>query len=291
MRDHDLFVELSALADDTVFASWRALCQTDPVLSQPPVPEPSPELMKVVLRSLEVPIEAGDVLDDAVRRNCIDLVNSGTQAGVVMRELHLLGVAIEEAMAAIDPVDVRIEVVRRSHLLIGGAMISAASAALGPLHANATRDSTTGMLNRRAFDDDAIKAFADASSATPLTIVHLDLDGLKQVNDTGGHAAGDRLIKDFALGLSDGVGEHQAYRWGGDEFAVLMPRTHLCAAVQLMTSLKARLSAFSWGAACVPYEPISSLEVLNYWADRRLYDMKHASKRLGIPLEPLPGPA
>jgi diguanylate cyclase (GGDEF)-like protein len=87
-------------------------------------------------------------------------------------------------------------------------------------------DPMTGVLNRRGFLDELAAARARAiRQQTPLGVVYLDLDGLKQVNDVEGHAAGDRLIARFAervalhLRTSDAFG-----RLGGDEFAIVLER-------------------------------------------------------------------
>ncbi|UQN08404.1 HD domain-containing phosphohydrolase [Deinococcus sp. QL22] len=83
----------------------------------------------------------------------------------------------------------------------------------------ASQDPLTGLPNRRAFED----AFEYAVSAgDPFGLMLLDLDELKQVNDTQGHAQGDHLLSSFAWALQDEFGaQGHIYRWGGDEFVVL----------------------------------------------------------------------
>ncbi|MCB1540626.1 MAG: diguanylate cyclase [Rhodoblastus sp.] len=86
----------------------------------------------------------------------------------------------------------------------------------------AFRDAMTGLYNRISFEA-SLKQFADASEPTPFAILLIDLDGFKQVNDTLGHHAGDRVLKDFARRLQSltRAGDVAA-RLGGDEFAVLI---------------------------------------------------------------------
>jgi diguanylate cyclase (GGDEF)-like protein len=86
----------------------------------------------------------------------------------------------------------------------------------------ATTDSLTGLLNRRAFMERAVPAAADPHGAT---LLMLDLDHFKQVNDRWGHSAGDRALVLFAGALLDELGAgHCAMpaRIGGEEFAVLL---------------------------------------------------------------------
>ncbi len=81
----------------------------------------------------------------------------------------------------------------------------------------ARRDALTGILNRRAFEEDYA-----ALTEVPFTLALLDLDGLKGLNDTAGHAQGDKLLRIFAAALAADLGSAaQVYRYGGDEFVVL----------------------------------------------------------------------
>ncbi|WP_447727011.1 GGDEF domain-containing protein [Sphingomonas koreensis] len=89
----------------------------------------------------------------------------------------------------------------------------------------ATRDPLTGLLNRRGFDARLERARAQASgSGTPFTLVYLDLDSFKQINDVMGHARGDACLVAVARALSAtaAAGDRIA-RIGGDEFVLLLP--------------------------------------------------------------------
>jgi diguanylate cyclase (GGDEF)-like protein len=88
-------------------------------------------------------------------------------------------------------------------------------------------DVLTGLGNRLAFDE-ALEAEVGRSrrAGATLSVVMLDLDGLKATNDVSGHAEGDRRLRELARLLRDGLrAGDRAFRWGGDEFAVLMPDT------------------------------------------------------------------
>src|SRR5208282_4068165 len=89
----------------------------------------------------------------------------------------------------------------------------------------AALDALTGLYNRRSGEQRLSSEILRAErSGRPLTILVLDLDGLKAVNDKHGHAAGDELIRAFAGCLNRAIrGSDLAVRLGGDEFLVLLP--------------------------------------------------------------------
>jgi diguanylate cyclase (GGDEF)-like protein len=104
---------------------------------------------------------------------------------------------------------------------------------------SARTDALTGLLNRRALSEHLVRAAAHARRRRePLSVLMIDLDRFKEVNDRRGHAAGDRVLCAFAECLCDTVrAEEVCGRWGGDEFVVLMP----CADAQDARVLAARL--------------------------------------------------
>lgn len=89
----------------------------------------------------------------------------------------------------------------------------------------ARTDPLTGLYNRRGFDELARRELSRATrNASALTVVVLDLDGFKQVNDKQGHAAGDRLLRCVSEGIGSAIRDTDVgARLGGDEFAVLLP--------------------------------------------------------------------
>jgi diguanylate cyclase (GGDEF)-like protein len=91
----------------------------------------------------------------------------------------------------------------------------------------ARRDPLTGLGNRRAFDE-ALERVAAGARRTdrPLSLVIADIEAFKSVNDTYGHLEGDRCLREVAAVLAATVRPSDAcYRWGGDEFAVILPST------------------------------------------------------------------
>ena len=93
------------------------------------------------------------------------------------------------------------------------------------LSVQARTDSLTQLGNHRAFHDDLTAAItARTERGQPFTLMAVDLDGLKRINDTKGHPAGDAHIKSVADCLRSVVdGEGTVYRTGGDEFMVILP--------------------------------------------------------------------
>ena len=89
----------------------------------------------------------------------------------------------------------------------------------------AETDGLTGLRNRRTFEED-LAAFLVDPEVRPLTLLMLDLDGFKAFNDREGHPAGDVRLGNVARAITSAVrATDRPYRYGGDEFAVLLPNT------------------------------------------------------------------
>ena len=109
------------------------------------------------------------------------------------------------------------------------------------LYQRATRDTLTGLLNRTAFEEEARRRLS--ATSTPVTLLYLDLDNLKIINDSTSHVAGDDMIHAIAGAIAAVVGEEAVLaRTGGDEFAILLPRSEAGAVVvarRLLTEIEA----------------------------------------------------
>jgi two-component system, sensor histidine kinase LadS len=106
-------------------------------------------------------------------------------------------------------------------------------------------DALTGLLNRRAFDEYFASEFNRSSrDQTPLSLILLDIDHFKRFNDTYGHQAGDTCLVSLAdLLLENATRRHDACcRFGGEEFAIIMPNTSTAAAYQLAEELRKRVA-------------------------------------------------
>ncbi|SDZ29897.1 diguanylate cyclase (GGDEF) domain-containing protein [Micromonospora pattaloongensis] len=144
------------------------------------------------------------------------------------------------------------------------------------LRAMARIDPLTGALNRRG-----VAELAD-SVAFPLSVVCLDFDGFKQVNDRSGHAAGDELLRWSVSAMRRVLrpGDIVA-RLGGDEFLIVLPGADrvasAAAAERVVAALRGRIGT-SAGTATAPVDG-ATLEALMIRADQRLYEIKRARQR------------
>jgi diguanylate cyclase (GGDEF)-like protein len=147
----------------------------------------------------------------------------------------------------------------------------------------ADTDELTSCLNRRALQRALDAALSRAAQDRPVSICVLDLDRFKELNDTRGHAAGDQvlvLVAETLLAVTRG-GESVS-RFGGDEFAVLLPSTDLKAATRTGERLRVRLAAAlgpsgvtaSIGITCA-VAPVGADELLAL-ADAQMYAAKAA---------------
>lgn len=111
------------------------------------------------------------------------------------------------------------------------------------LEEQASVDDLTGLRNRRAWMAEADREIAKARrSDTPVSLLALDLDNFKTVNDRCGHAAGDLVLRAIAAVLREGVrAADLPARIGGDEFVVLLPDTAQADAIHLAHALSLRL--------------------------------------------------
>lgn len=127
----------------------------------------------------------------------------------------------------------------------------------------------------------------------------IDCDGLKAVNDRGGHEAGDRLLVALATGLRDVArGEDLVARMGGDEFAWLLPQTGAGTALEAIERLRRKLSSAaddedrpSFSAGVANLESGEGPDELIRRADRALYAAKEGGRGLahaGAPVREVP---
>ncbi|MGD0165725.1 MAG: sensor domain-containing diguanylate cyclase [Gaiellaceae bacterium] len=150
------------------------------------------------------------------------------------------------------------------------------------LEQRATTDDLTGVANRRRFRGELEREVAAAGRyGEPLSLLLLDLDGFKGVNDTHGHERGDDVLRAFASLLKKRARKSDLVaRTGGDEFAFLLPRTAYAEAEGLSRRLQLAMmerAAELEVSACVgiaSLTPGTSPDDLLNEADRRLYEAK-----------------
>jgi len=145
----------------------------------------------------------------------------------------------------------------------------------------ALTDPLTGLANRRHMDVVMRHAWAASQRGDSLTVIVLDLDDFKSVNDTEGHLAGDALLREVADALLlESRGADTVVRYGGDEFLVILPRGTVAGAEALMRRVRARLMGrveLSEGIAARNASHRTAEDLIRD-ADRRLYEMKNARR-------------
>jgi len=158
------------------------------------------------------------------------------------------------------------------------------------LEAAASEDPLTGIANRRAFRGAAdIELRRMARTKQPLSVVHIDLDNFKGLNDAHGHAEGDKVLTVVAQLLAAGRLTDTAARTGGDEFVILLPDTDSKQARIMVDRLRERIAdvmhanslwqnvTCSVGIATflrAPEDPATLIAA----ADESMYDVKRGSK-------------
>ena len=178
-------------------------------------------------------------------------------------------------------------------LLVGHAAVALENARLHRMvEQQALVDGLTGLPNRRQAEDTLSAALARVErGGGSVALVFADLDAFKDVNDAHGHPAGDAVLCEFAQVLGESVREGDlAARWGGEEFAVILPDTDAAGAAAFAertrraledrplptpSGMPLRLTA-SFGVATYP--PAASQRELVAHADAALYDAKRAGK-------------
>jgi diguanylate cyclase (GGDEF)-like protein len=214
---------------------------------------------------------------------------SGLRTGAA----HLAGVGIGFGIAVVAaeiPQGLMLWLMGMSALTVTGVLLhllrQRADTLILRLDEAAKTDPLTGLANRRGFDlmfDEEL--YRAQRTGRPLTLMLVDVDGLKTINDEYGHAAGDVALRLVADVLRAQRRTDRSARLGGDEFAVLLPDTGADGAAMLAKRVVAsvRESAeysfpvtLSMGIACTPGDG-TTVEDLHHAADTALY----AAKRRG----------
>jgi diguanylate cyclase (GGDEF)-like protein len=153
----------------------------------------------------------------------------------------------------------------------------------------AETDALTGLANRRRFDESLQRELSHSDRfGHPVSLVLVDIDHFKTVNDSHGHEAGDAVLRAVARMLADGVrGVDLCARFGGEEMAILLPQTTAVGAFELADRLRRRIAGrpirhnesditvtASFGVASYP-DVVPVRDGLFQAADAALYNAKH----------------
>lgn len=201
--------------------------------------------------SVAVMISTGVVAfhSDRATSPCLDLIYTSTAAGVLATVIHLLSTQSEAQAAA--------------------------------LRRLARTDPLTGIPNRRAFVDELERTLAlSRRSGQPVSVALVDLDHFKECNDSRGHAAGDALLREHAATWQPYLRDTDIMaRFGGDEFALLLPGcddVEAQATVERLCRLKVGGRTCSVGLAS--WDGHEDLDALLSRADAALYEAKRSGR-------------
>ncbi|MCP4323903.1 MAG: diguanylate cyclase [Psychromonas sp.] len=149
-------------------------------------------------------------------------------------------------------------------------------------------DKVTNIHNRLYLDNILLQTVAQSKRyKTAFSLIMVDIDHFKQVNDKFGHLEGDKVLKQFSLLIEDNIRNSDALgRWGGDEFLIICPETNLQEAIILADKLREVVSlcifltvgkkTASFGIS--EYQPIESAESCLARADKALYNAKSSGR-------------
>lgn len=112
----------------------------------------------------------------------------------------------------------------RLYVTIQMVITTACGVLIKKLHQQVQTDMLTGLHNRRYF----YTKLSELQALAPISLLLIDIDNFKSINDTYGHMAGDQVLRQFAEILQSSIRKSDidiVARWGGEEFAVILPRT------------------------------------------------------------------
>lgn len=151
----------------------------------------------------------------------------------------------------------------------------------------AVTDELTQTMNRRKFDDIFMReSELNKRYGTPLTVVMFDIDHFKQINDKHGHLTGDVVLSEVSNLVRENIrATDYLFRWGGEEFALLLPQTEGAAATTLAEKLRGLIAerrfrnslAVTASFGIAEYVGQSQAEVMSE-ADKALYRAKHEGR-------------
>jgi diguanylate cyclase (GGDEF)-like protein len=243
---------------------------------------------------LPVVVAAGDGLEGealATHEPRVSQVPRAVLAVPILREHHLLGL-----VTAVDPEESAFsdEDVEALSALAVQAGVAIENARLHRVvERQAVTDSLTGLANRRQFYEVLGREYERAQRfGQPVSLILLDIDDFKLINDSRGHLAGDAVLHSVAATLAEVIREIDlAARYGGEEFAVLLPQTGPEGAANLAERLRSEIAArsirfgteeitgvtASFGVAAGPVHDQTQIDLIAS-ADAALYQAKREGK-------------
>ena len=217
----------------------------------------------------------------------VELGGRSDEVGTLMRSFSNMLGTVEQQAIDINTFAMRLDAAYRE--------LEATNA---KLKETSFKDEVTGLYNRRFFSlrlEEEISRFRRFNH--PVSVVVLDLDGFKSVNDEFGHAVGDETLRDVGqILMKHSRGINVVSRYGGDEFAVLLVETSKSGARLYADRIRQVVATFpyshgkrvtaSFGVASLPDDEASTSEELFRAADGALYAAKRAGKNQVVAASP-----
>ncbi|AWK86644.1 GGDEF domain-containing protein [Azospirillum thermophilum] len=205
-------------------------------------------------------------------------------------ELRAMVAAIAAETAAIVERQARLQ----AHLQESSQQLAEIRVSLDTARREALTDGLTGIANRKAFDQALEDAIAEAGrESLPLSLLMIDIDHFKSFNDTHGHLIGDHVLKLVGRMLMECIkGRDTAARFGGEEFAIVLPRTPLASAMTVAEQVRSCVGArqivnkarnanygtISLSVGVAEYRPGEDAGSLIRRADQALYVAKRSGR-------------
>jgi diguanylate cyclase (GGDEF)-like protein len=194
------------------------------------------------------------------------------------RELARVGEAMNHMMTTVEE--------RTEELRLSNEELRERNRQLRETRAQAASDPLTGLLNHRKFHQRVLEIVDEAEqSGGSVGLIMLDVDNFKQVNDRHGHLKGDEVLRELASTIAEVAGQDNGYRYGGDEFSIVLPGSDHEKTGQMArrvldavtTSMAGETVTVSLGVAAYP-EMAATAQELVYRADMALNWAKSSGK-------------
>lgn len=155
------------------------------------------------------------------------------------------------------------------------------------LQEQAQRDHLTGVYNRLGLRRHLLKALKNLRPSAPLSLILIDIDHFKSINDKFGHDIGDKVLQSFCQLMSDSTRMSDTFgRWGGEEFILLCPESRLEQSQKMAENLRIKMTQGNWpkdikltsSFGVAEMKPDESISSLLKRADQALYRAKEAGR-------------
>lgn len=154
------------------------------------------------------------------------------------------------------------------------------------LYYNLHNDVLTGLRNRRFFYLTLSREMKSVINKKPMTMLMVDIDNFKSINDTYGHIVGDKVLKDMAYIFKDNTRDSDTVvRWGGEEFSIILPNTDSIVATRIAERIRSSVECYEFSCENTSFKATVSIgtvtinEIMHAenfinFADQALYKAK-----------------